>query len=452
LTFKSIGYTEGFITDALATTTLKPNQAVFLISEKELGELLENKTENEELFEENTGHSTGPSVDPDPIPTSLVPIAPDPGTCAPPIVTGKAFADGTRLVIAGVAEDGATIHASGGKSDIEYYVYDGIFLLDIECSPSIKEIILYASADGKNSSETVTVTITQSMSRNDKGVCVGKDGHLHISATMYDYLGVNLYSAGALSGKRNNLEKQLEQIRRVSPETKLIVMIAPNHSTIYPETMPDWLQNRRDSNATSKLEQLYEAMEDSEVIFPNLTELLLSKKTEDTLIYQKTDTHWNELGAYYAYEYIMNEFISPDFPAAAAIPITEFDVFRKSVPGGDMLNFFGFNLDLTREISVFVRPKSFVSVTGYDKPFRMNFENHWTSETHVFKKDNLDLPTMYMSRDSFSTNLIMFFAENFRESYFQNMWGYNIDMNYVKNNKPDYIIVESVERNIDAIG
>ncbi len=456
LTFKSIGYTEGFITDAESTTTLKPNQAVFLIGEKELGELLENKTSNEDLFITPDKNASIPSVeqetDPDPVPTSLVLVAPDDDTCAAPIITGKTFADSTRLVIAGITENGTTIHASGGKNDVEYYAYDGIFLLDIECSPAIKKVELYAAADGKKNSETISVTITNSMNRDDKGVCVGKDGHLHIGVTMYDFLGTNLYSAGALANKRKNLEKQLEQIKEVSPDTKLIVMIAPNHSTIYPETMPDWLQNQRKANATSKLEQMYAEMQDSDVIFPNLTELLLSKKTDDTLLYQKTDTHWNELGAYYAYEYIMNEYIAPDFPTAAAIPLSEFDVFTKSAAGGDMLNFFGFNLDLTREISVYVRPKTFVSVTGYDKPFKMNFENHWTSETHIFKKDNPELPTMYMNRDSFSTNLIMLFAENFKESYFNGMWSYNIDINYIKNNKPNYVIIEAVERNIDGIG
>lgn len=456
LTFKSAGYTEGFITDAEATTALKPNQAVFLIGEKELNELLENKSVNEELLASSETNTPPPSQgqenDPDPVPTSLELIPPDENTCAAPIVTGKTFADPARLVVAGVTEAGTTIHASGGREELEYYAYDGIFLLDIECSPEVKKIELYAYAENKNNSEITTVTVTGSMNRDDKGVCIGKDGHLHISATMYDFLGSNLYPAGTLSAKRRNLEKQLSEIRKVSPNSKLIVMIAPNHSTIYPETMPDWLQEQRQENADSKLGQMYKEMQGSEVIFPNLTELLLSKKTDDTLLYQKTDTHWNELGAYYAYEYIMNEYIAPDFPAAAAIPLSEFEVFTKSVPGGDMLNFLGFNLDLAREIAVYVRPKTFTSVTGYDKPFRMNFENNWTSETHAFKKEDPELPSMFMTRDSFSTNLIMFFAENFRESYFNGMWSYNIDMDYIRQNKPDYVIIEAVERNIDAIG
>lgn len=454
LTFKCIGYTKGFITDAEATTTLKPNQAVFLIGEKELDELLENKTLNEELLSRPEDNIPEPSVDvdPDPVPTSLELSAPDENTCAKPIITGKSFAGPNRLVIAGVSENGTTIHAAGGLYEEEYYVYDGIFLLDIECDPNIKKVDIFASADGKNNSETATVTVTSSMSRDNKDVIIGKDGHLHIGATMYDYLGTNAYSAGALSNMRSKLEKKLDKIHEVSPDTKLIVIIAPNHSTIYPETMPDWLQEQRQEGATSKLQQLYSKMQGSEVIFPNLTELLLSKKSEDALLYQKTDTHWNELGAYYAYEYLMNEYIAPDFPEAAAIPLSEFEIFTRSVPGGDMLNFLGFNLDLTREISVFVRPKTFTPVTGYDKPFRMNFENIWTSETHVFKKENDKLPTMLMYRDSFSTNLINFLAENFSESYFTNMWEYRLDYNYIKNNKPDYVIIESVERNIDSIG
>ncbi len=450
LTFKSAGYTNGFITDAAATTTLKPNQAVFLISEKELDELLDNKTLNEDLLVKN--ETPAPDPDPDPLPTTLELIPPDENTCAAPIVTGKVFADPLHFIIAGVAESGTTIHASGGRNDIDYYAYDGIFLLDVEFDSDSGKIELYASFPEKKNSEVIDVTITKSMNRDNKGAFVGNDGHIHIDATMYDYLGVNLYTAGALNNKRNNLERQLKKIKEVSPDTKMIVMVAPNHSTIYPETMPDWLAAQRKADATSKLEQLYEKMEGSEVLFPNLTQLLISKKTDDILLYQKTDTHWNELGAFYAYEYIMNEYIVPDFPKAAPMPLTEFDVFKRSVPGGDMLNFYGFNLDLTREISVYVRPKTLVSVTGYDKPFRMNFENYWTSDTHIFKKDDAELPTLLMNRDSFSTNLIMFFAEHFKESYFNGMWNYNFDMDYIKDKKPDYVIIESVERNLDAIG
>lgn len=455
LTFKSLVSVSGFVTDGETTSTYKPNQAVFLISEKELDILLDNETKNIELLETQT--QTGSSgSDPDPVASSLELVAPDANTCAAPIVTGKTFSQYNRLAVAGVSENGTTIHVKGSDDDsYSYYVYDGIFLLDVPATQSTGSIEIYASADGKNDSEHVTVTITSAMGSGGKGVYVGVDGHIHIDATMYDYLGNNTYTASQAQSKRKQLEKTLAKIQAVSPDTKLIYMIAPNHSTIYPETMPDWLAGQKQDGAKSKLEMLYDAMEGSDVIFVNLTDLLLSKKNDgeldEYLLYQKTDTHWNELGAYYAYEYLMNEYIAVDFPAATATPLSDFDVFVKNVPGGDMLNMLGFDLDMCRENSVFVRPSSFELVTGYDKPYRMNFENYWTSDRHTYTIDNDALPTMLMYRDSFSTNLINLMAQNFSSSYFNEMFTHTVVIDLVKELQPDYVIVECVERNIENI-
>ena len=459
LTFKMAVYSTGFVTDAADTLEYKPGQAVFLISESELDLLKTGESLNMELFEEPSAETQPPvqeelsTNDPDPSPDSLEPVPPNANTCAAPIITGKIFSDRERLAVAGVAEAGTTLRVLGSSDDsYTYFCENGIFLLDLYCTDDIRTIKVTATADGKNDSEAADITITRSMPRNNKGAFVGKAGHIHINETANDFLG-NGYSESALKNKRSRLERQLSSIQQVSPDTKFIVMVAPNHSTIYPETMPDWLAAMKQDGAVSRLGQMYAAMEGSPVIFLNLTEVLLAKKAEaDFIIYNKTDTHWNELGAYYAYEYLMNEIIAPDFPAAKAIPLSEFDVFEKNVPGGDMLNFLGFNLELSRENGVFVRPKNFTFVTKYDKPYNMNFDNIWTSGDHSFKMDNAELPTMVMMRDSFSSNLINFMAQNFRESYFYPMWSYNMDMDYIEKHKPDYVILEAVERNIDGIG
>ncbi len=450
LSFKRAGYSEGYVTDAKVTTDFKPSQAVMVLYEHDLDQLLENHSINEEFFGGTSSGASGESQEPVEEVTDD-----DPTRWKTPQVTGMAFASSDRFVIVGTAESGVTVHAVGGSEEVSYTVTDGLFLLDIPISGK-PDIILYASGSGMKDSKNRRVSISKTgLPEHYKGVVVGREGALHIDATMYDYLGSNAYSDAQAQKKVASMEQVQEKIRKVSPDTKLIYLVAPNQSTIYPETMPLWLSSQRSANATSKLEQITKFAEGADVTFINPTQWLLDHKDNEfgLRIYNKTDTHWNELGAYYAYQLLMNDYIAPDFPAAAATPIDQFDVFSRSVRGGDMLNYLGVNLDECRENGVFVRRKTGISaITGYDKPYDMNFDNIWTSNQHVFKSGNEEQPSMLMYRDSFSSNMMDFMADSFSKSNFAGMWGYSVSLKDVERLKPDYVIVEIVERNIDSLG
>jgi alginate O-acetyltransferase complex protein AlgJ len=74
--------------------------------------------------------------------------------------------------------------------------------------------------------------------------------------------------------------------------------IAPNKSTIYPEFMPDWVKK---ANRQSRLDQLIDHLKKNSTldILDLRTALFEAKK--EKVIYNKTDTHWNDLGGYVAY-------------------------------------------------------------------------------------------------------------------------------------------------------
>ena len=222
----------------------------------------------------------------------------------------------------------------------------------------------------------------------------------------------------------------------------------PDHITVYPETAPDSLAGLHSD--VSRLTQFIEALKGSEKLtFIDLrTPLLEAKKTAPYRLYNKTDTHWNELGAYYAYREIMN-VISADFPAAAPDPLDDFDVFTKEVSGGDMANFLNADLNTVTEEGVYVRAKNGLQ-SGISKDYSMNFANTWFSDYHEFSTDNKELPTMIMFRDSFSTNLMSFLAEKFSYSVFYNMWEYPDDYDLIKELQPDYLIIEHVERSFSG--
>jgi len=420
--FSQIGYKSGLDTDLMLLSKVNPNKVIMLVHESELETL---------------------AVDLDAIAQAA---DADPSVTVAPVVTANFFSNHDLFALYGATEAGAVITAIGGTEDVTFTTDDGIFVFNVPVSTDTKMLYLTASAEGKKDSAIVSVEINHSYDKSDKWSVVGFDGHMHVKETVYPS---NMLEPN-VTALAKRIELQYRQIKEVSPDTTLIYFIAPDHCTIYPETLPDRFRDSYISAPTSALKQLTEYFEGSDIAFLDPTDYITGfKKNEfDSTIYQKTDSHWNELGAFHGYTYLMNK-VAEEFPAAAPKPLSDFRVFKESIPGGDLLNALGINLDINREISIFVRPETFTSSLNHEKDFRMNFENVWSSENRLYEFDNReDMPTAIMYRDSFSTNLMVYMVENFRKIEFVNMWNYSVDIRKIEREQPDFVIVESVQRSL----
>ena len=414
-------YRTGINADSAVIKAAEPQIAVFLIYESELYKL--------PVKEKELSGSTGQS--------------------AQPVIKDAAFSDRDKYVIFGSCEKNSTVTVYGGAEICSVYSEDGDFCIEIPVAGKTSELSVYAKTDGKTESEKTALTAV-SDGGGYKNVVIGLDGHLHYEETVPDYLGTNLYSDAELDGYIGYMKAKAERIHEVSPDTQIIYVIAPNHLTIYPETAPGWLAERKVSDG-SRLTQLLAAFQNIEYVkFIDLQSALKeAKKNAPYRIYNKTDTHWNELGAYYAYVEIM-KYISKKFPAAAPDSLDKFDVYTKDAAGGDMANFLGVNLNAVTEHGVYVRAKDGLK-SGIVKDHSMNFANAWFSDMHEFYIEEEGLPTMIMYRDSFSTNLMSFLAEKFSYSRFHTMWEYPEELELYEQIKPDYIIIEYVERGLGAL-
>ena len=416
-------FRRGYSADEVILERAKPEFAVIIISEDEMYAL----------------------------PTEAQNVDIKDGVSAEPVIKATAYSDAEHFVIFGNAEPESTVYVGGGAENISVYTKDGEFVIEAPLYTDTDYTVfeLKSKTYGKSESGAIRLEAEYSDINGNKGVVIGKDGHLHYQETVPDFTGESALTDEAVSQYVGYLSAKADAIHEVSPDTKIIYVIPPNHLTIYPETAPDILAVQKSD--VTRLTQLIEAFKDSDKItFLDLrTSLLQAKETAPYRLYNKTDTHWNELGAYYAYREIMN-FISVDFPAAAPDPLEEFDVFSKTVPGGDMANFLEVDLNAVTEKGVYVRSKNGLQ-SGISKDYSMNFANAWFSDRHEFKINNKDLPTMIMYRDSFSTNLMSFLAEKFSYSIFHTMWEYPDELELYKQLQPDYIIIERVERSLGGL-
>ena len=178
-----------------------------------------------------------------------------------------------------------------------------------------------------------------------------------------------------------------------------------------------------------------------------------SKVGED--LYFKTDTHWNDYGAFYGYQYLMNEQFKAKYKS---IPLsTPFS--RLGHTGGDLARFLNvtdfvtdYNVSpvtpdstLVKRLNLFTGESSIVDIQG-------NINNSEIKNAIQVKNDNaLNDITVLWLHDSFGRAMSPYMHSTFSTVVHQH-YGYAFkDMEYfqglVDRIKPDLILLSSVERN-----
>jgi hypothetical protein len=268
---------------------------------------------------------------------------------------------------------------------------------------------------------------------------LGKDGWLFYSGhndgnNINDFLKINLFTQDEIKRFILNIESRLKWCNENN--IKFVFLIAPNKHNIYPEYYP----LERPSGIT-RTDQIMLALPDNLkdiVLYPR--DYILSKKTPQVPVYFETDTHWNMLGASYAYDLIF-EKLKKDFPDTV-FP----DIEVKMEVSSDTI------------VNVVPGFTSYGKMTNVDIQPKEGWTSYYTYSYHTFDKiitnitnNDSDLPKAIIFRDSFFdalepfTSTLFSYAEYSREAFNGN------EKTHILNNKPDVIIWEVVERYLSRI-
>lgn len=271
---------------------------------------------------------------------------------------------------------------------------------------------------------------------------VGKQGWMFLSAerAMEDYQGATQFSPEQLaeiSAGLWNLKAKLD-----ARGAKLIVLIVPNKQTIYADKIPAELGPLAPVN---RLTQLYE--ENARSGPPVLMDLrpLLTQGRQTRDVYTRTDTHWNNYGAYLSYQAILQR-LKPDFPTLEIYPQNEF-IFREGTPVlGDLLANTGGTLG--QENYLILEP-------NFPAKYRFRELELGTGRqvTITWREDAPQLPRLVMFHDSFGFELRFLLADHFSKATFvphfsgQQVWS----TNWIEQENPDVVIIEFTERYLDSL-
>ncbi len=260
-----------------------------------------------------------------------------------------------------------------------------------------------------------------------KGVIKGKDGWLFyaIPRAVESYTNSTIFTEDELI-KITNYLLEIDNYCK-SHNKHFFFLIAPDKSKIYNEYYSD---NIKRTKNISKAEQLIEYLDKNSNINVIYPKDWLIKNKDKGLLYWKQDTHWNELGAYYAYLEIMNEIKK----YYKEIPIYTTDKYIETTNEGDLYK---------------MTPSHFKKVdkTIYKIPKISNTANctnkDMTEEIITCQNNSLKYNILFF-RDSFSDSLIPYITKSFKTSKFLKI--YKVIPNSMEN--ANIIVLEVVERNL----
>ena len=270
---------------------------------------------------------------------------------------------------------------------------------------------------------------------------IGEDGWVFYTGekSIQDYQNtdpLNKQRLAFLQTGLGNLHTDLEK-RGIT----LLIVIPPNKQTVYSQYMPDEIPVL---GQKSRLDQFIEHMNLNE----NITIIDLRKILVDASqardIYFKTDTHWNDTGAYYGYVAVMNS-LSSDYPNLTPHPLSDFGSKNAGETARDLPVLMG--LPNYKEENHILVPKFEVKLneTSEVMPDGVHYIRTVTNNDDSF-------PKLLVFSDSFYMSLAHFIEPHFSRvknvpfSPNSQIWAFH----WIEQENPNVVIIEFVERYLDV--
>ncbi|WP_277668747.1 alginate O-acetyltransferase AlgX-related protein [Caproiciproducens galactitolivorans] len=275
-------------------------------------------------------------------------------------------------------------------------------------------------------------------------VKIGKNG-------WYYYTGDNNLeiASGTYPMTQDTLEKikeaqvAIQQVLKKKGITYVLVL-TPSKVSVYPENLVGDFQVRQ-----TVIDEVADYLTKNTTIpVINLKNDLLKAKQKQT-VYFKTDTHWNQVGAYVGYSAIINRLNDLGIIDSKPTDITTYPSTHKgefSVMMGDADLLPAEPFQATKIIS----PKAERLESGdlYNEIDSLDQTNYVYKPFYLYHNPSVQNKKLLIYGDSFfeKWNVDQLFAQNFSDLTY--IWSYCIRNNVVNAVKPNIVILEQTERYI----
>ena len=281
-------------------------------------------------------------------------------------------------------------------------------------------------------------------------VVVGKDGWLYYSGegALDDLMG-----RLRLTGEQLNLLSERVESNRgwlTQQGIRYLTVVSPNKQTIYPEFLPDYYQQGKKETRYDQVLQALNTGGKNQII--DIRPALLAQKDKKRL-YDKTDTHWNYLGAYYGYREIMKH-VGELFPGHDFAGYFNVGTSWQKEAAGDLAV-----LSAREDTLSETRPMIFAWIRAREKELNDPLKGILSLDKlqpHYTTREDRKLRALVL-HDSFMNPMKVFISESFAEVLY--IWKYYDEETMSTLNRenlqqiidefqPDIVLDEIVERHL----
>jgi len=258
------------------------------------------------------------------------------------------------------------------------------------------------------------------ISTNPMQVWVGEGGYLFLGSMYADTLANSSLAANPEDYRRS--EKRREALEKVfnsiQEDTGIhpYLVIGPNKSSIKKDFLPAVFQSGR----ISKVELQSKILSLSANVVNPVNELLKARK--DT--YYKTDTHWNQYGAYIGYKALMSALQKANpLKPIVSLNLEESDFIITHRSGGDLASFL---FSQERFVDFEVMPKQKLEGRLVQVGAENSAAETWNIMPTIYQppgwaptvyenEESLNPHTVLWARDSFGTAMTPYMFKSFRK-------------------------------------
>lgn len=259
-------------------------------------------------------------------------------------------------------------------------------------------------------------------------VVEGKEGWLFLgnnyNKSLNNSFGIEEFEAGKLFKVVDYLKKVDTYLK--NKNISFYVVVAADKNNIYQEKLPFKIIEK-----PTRLDALKKELKGVNVTLIDLSIPLIQNKDKEEL-YIKTDSHWNDYGAFIGYSYLIDKFNERGFSNIDKVSLKDFNIRKDASYVGD----------ISKMINDFTKVNRIV----FDKKYKSNYSIE-NKEKGVLYCTNIDKKLkIMMHHDSFSLAWMPFLIETFGQSIF--LKNYQLDKVAIEKNRPDIVVFEIIERDI----
>jgi hypothetical protein len=267
----------------------------------------------------------------------------------------------------------------------------------------------------------------------------GRDGWLFYAddGALDDYAEAAPFTGAELEIWRRTLQDTSDWLR--AQGVAYLFVISPDKHVVYPEFMPDTIRPA----AVSRIDQLVDHLRrHSTVRVLDLRPALLAGKERER-IFHRTDTHWNDRGAFIGYQQIVHA-LAADVPRLRPPTRDVFEPRTVHSRGLDLAGMLGLTRVLAEEDLLLVPRRPAVA-----RIVEPRTPNRRLMHARVVTEAPTRGPRAVVFMDSFGAGLIPFLSEDFSRAVY--LWQPNMDPDVVREERAEVVIQEWVGRRLSTL-